>query len=767
MTENDRLLDAFGQIDGEMVIEAGMAGGDGRKRAVFGVLAAALGAAAMVCLLLLGRGGGDAAGDGLTTQGLDSIEELENIFEGTLLTDNLAAAGAEISDIRLEYLESRNITDASGWKKLTFTAQRGAEKMEMICTFNVPEDFSLPGEPTKTVEYCGTTVWLYIRPEGGGEGVEEYNCRALFFRDGVVYDMGFLIYETDSLDMVYEYLDMILDTSDEPEKGGVTDALHPLESLMGFTDYRVTADATPIGATWHFWLTVDGVETCVAETFGPNGSFGVYSVDLDGDGRDELVANDMYEGDGVREVRVFRYADGDFYVGWIDRDHYKELGFKDLDWVHSVSEWYDPAENVFVVENTPGSGEDDRTVTISGTEHLIFRRFANGPYGEHFDPVPLTYDEMEHTDARPVDSVFGYTDYRIGIEHVEKDGFWTEYDVWHFWAEVDGELTCLADVKVDGKAPELYSADIDGDGIPELITNTFGYKVTVYRRASDETRELKESFEFREELKTRAPEGFLRELYDPEQNAFVITVEDYEGEAKILYTETQTGLDFMYEAGNRHVRHCKPQYVTLTKAGAERDEPEDIGDLEPDGSAAAIRAVLAGEEDFMYTKRDGGYIETLNVGRIGETLTPGGTEWFEAAEFAPVDMDGDGTIEAVVRVCREDSGDEYGSVVLRYYAGQVYGYLFYAREFNSLKRDGTFESSWSAANEMLRRLEFDGVCCIDHTVIGTDISYDQRLYYQAGSAGEYEEIWREQREKPDALWYELTDEDIASALPEK
>ncbi len=425
---SEMLLEMIGEIDINEVRTARPPKSHRRRGSGFvwaGIAAAAALAAALVFAVPKSPGR-----DGFTTERIAELENLTDVYDGTLLAENLVAAGAELSDIRLEHREDLDVTDASGWRRLTLTARRGEEKLEMTCTFDVPGDFRLPGEPDKTIEYSGVTVWLYI----SGEGRENTpcSCRVMFIRDGVVYDMELRVRSEDDLETVYGCLDMVLD---------------------------------------------------------------------------------------------------------------------------------------------------------------------------------------------------------------------------------DGE---------DGTAGKAQ----DGTGSGAGPTNTDGTEKTDGTTASD-----------------------------------------------------------------------------------------------PAVAVPSLKAVLAGEKSFLYTDSDGNPIETLTIDAVGEVMTPGGAERFEGTGFTVVDMDGDGTNEAVVHVCRKDGDDGDGCfVVLRYNGGEVNGYMFYARAFYDLKGDGTFCSSDGAANELYRRLEFEGRRCVVRTVVVRDTSYHQTLVYEAGSPEEYDEAVRRQNAKPAAEWFALTEENIGEKL---
>ena len=58
--------------------------------------------------------------------------------------------------------------------------------------------------------------------------------------------------------------------------------------------------------------------------------------------------------------------------------------------------------------------------------------------------------------------------------------------IWRYFAELDGKTQCIAEVfGYTVSEPEVYSKDIDGDGVKELICNcTFGTgakRVYIYR----------------------------------------------------------------------------------------------------------------------------------------------------------------------------------------------------------------------------------------------------------------------------------------------
>ncbi len=762
----DDLLEAIGETDPEYALDAHTQRPAPRKRALWGTAAAGLAAAAVLAAALLGAGIGETPADGgLTTERVSSLEELERLYDGPLLAKALALAGAELSDIQLAHARDVDISDTSGWRSLSLTAERGEERLEMTCTFDVPESFTLPGKPDETLSCGGTDVWLFFGPYEGGQIRMDNACRALFIRGGVVYDMAFDLDGGDGMEMVHEYLELLLAEEEdgaEQDPGGIADALHPLESLMGFQDYKVTVEGDHLSSTWHFWLDLGGVETCVAETFGQVGDFGAYSVDLDGDGTPEVVTNNVY-GDGGTLVRVFRYADGVFSFGEIDRRYYEELGFEELDRFSSVEERYDPERGVFVITNLPGT-EREREVTFPGPEHLLFRRYA-ACQADHFSFRPLSYEELEHTDAKPARELFWQgSDYRIGIEH-------TVYmDIWHFFAG----NRCMAEAQArPGGTPEVYSVELGAGepGVPELVVNEPGGTVKVYVWEDMAVGELALSWAVLDAARAQAPDGNGRvtERFDPETGMFTLTVTDRVS-GEIVYTER-----FAFESGHfrsltfSHSLHGDPDYFTVAPA---EELPGAEPAPDPAEAARALREVLEGEREFRESQYSGELIRMLDMEHIGETLTPGGSAWMGATDFALVDMDGDGAQEAVVRVCGgTDRDSEMGFVVLRWREGEVYGYLFHARAMEELKEDGTFLVSDGASDRSYSRISFDGARLDEHVFLGVSCyedyegflhTWDNRVFYYASSLEDFLEKEAAQEAKAGARWSGLTARDIAS-----
>lgn len=104
--------------------------------------------------------------------------------------------------------------------------------------------------------------------------------------------------------------------------------------------------------------------------------------------------------------------------------------------------------------------------------------------------------------------------------------------IWRYFAELDGKTQCVAEVFGHMVAePEVYSKDIDGDGIKELICNcTFGTgakRVYVYRNNNGVIEQGTLVYDTHDS--SIFPNMYnwgsnaIEETYDPDNNAFIIS----------------------------------------------------------------------------------------------------------------------------------------------------------------------------------------------------------------------------------------------------
>lgn len=87
----------------------------------------------------------------------------------------------------------------------------------------------------------------------------------------------------------------------------------------------------------------------------------------------------------------------------------------------------------------------------------------------------------------------------------------------------------------------------------------------------------------------------------------------------------------------------------------------------------------------------------------------------DVPKFTVVDMDGDGVNEVVLWL-RVNETSDYGTMVLRYQEGKIWGHTFAYRQLCNLRLDGTFDYSGGADNDGSARLVFTKFDCYSEDV---------------------------------------------------
>ena len=154
----------------------------------------------------------------------------------------------------------------------------------------------------------------------------------------------------------------------------------PFTDLLGYDGVAVTEYASYGYRSCTYYAAVDGAWTAIARNYNW-GELEAYTVDLDGDGTEELVCNVM-AGDGARSADVYqRRADG-VYLGTHSAEAFPDF----FNWGVGAS-WseYDPAENCFRLHYCVSEGEEYAEVTYRGMEGLTFAPYTD-PYGDYRSP---------------------------------------------------------------------------------------------------------------------------------------------------------------------------------------------------------------------------------------------------------------------------------------------------------------------------------------------------------------------------------------------
>ncbi len=184
----------------------------------------------------------------------------------------------------------------------------------------------------------------------------------------------------------------------------------------------------------------------------------------------------------------------------------------------------------------------------------------------------------------------------------------------------------------------------------------------------------------------------------------------------------------------------------------------------------AIKAVLLGNAEFFETNEN----EYMDIQQFYDLYRqePGDTP-IEFRQFAIVDMDADGTPEVILSLYIEGGLQPIGYEILHNINGIVYGYSVTFRGFRDLKADGTFSFSSGADNSGFGTGKFTEndmiIDRITYNESGHDSSGNYTVSYfvddEKASEEEFVSAWEKQEEKPDATWYDFTDDNIEKMFP--
>lgn len=180
---------------------------------------------------------------------------------------------------------------------------------------------------------------------------------------------------------------------------------------------------------------------------------------------------------------------------------------------------------------------------------------------------------------------------------------------------------------------------------------------------------------------------------------------------------------------------------------------------------ADLGKILLGNGEFLYVSEASSQPKT--VSDVPALFDPD-DDYMKIWDFAVQDLDGDGNAEVVLSV-QGISGDTGGRLILHQIGNKIYGYRASNKAFGWLKADGTFDyTDPSAAVE-------GGFCFINsfsetgYTIEkitygrGSYIGWDTFVVdHQPATEREYYAAINIQNQKPDAVWYEFTEENIKS-----
>ena len=183
----------------------------------------------------------------------------------------------------------------------------------------------------------------------------------------------------------------------------------------------------------------------------------------------------------------------------------------------------------------------------------------------------------------------------------------------------------------------------------------------------------------------------------------------------------------------------------------------------------AIKAVLQGNAEFFET----GIKKTLNINQLNQAVSLDSKATAKATKFAVIDLDNDGTKEVILWLT-VNGLDYSASEVLHYQSGVVYGYVMWYRSFNELKTDGTFTFSSGAMDSGFGTIKFTDQTCSTDEIVYSESSYDSNnnltvsffIDNKSATQDEFNLAIKNQDEKPNATWYDFTDDNIETVFPD-
>jgi len=193
----------------------------------------------------------------------------------------------------------------------------------------------------------------------------------------------------------------------------------------------------------------------------------------------------------------------------------------------------------------------------------------------------------------------------------------------------------------------------------------------------------------------------------------------------------------------------------------ESDTPANLAALN------SYKAVLLGNAGFLETS----IMKTLNINQLNQAVSSDSTVNVEATRFAVMDLDNDGVMDVILWLS-VNGLDDYGTDILHYQNGVVYGYVMWFRAFNQLKTDRTFSFSSGAMDNGFGTIAFTDKSYSINKITYSQSSYDSNnnltvtffVNNKEATQNEFDSAIQNQSEKPDAAWYDLTEDNIESVL---
>lgn len=210
----------------------------------------------------------------------------------------------------------------------------------------------------------------------------------------------------------------------------------------------------------------------------------------------------------------------------------------------------------------------------------------------------------------------------------------------------------------------------------------------------------------------------------------------------------------------------------INNIAAESKVSADTGTDQPNSMSIEerYRAILLNNGEFVCTDLQN---KGLSIEKIKEAVTDDDSVTVGVSKFAYVDLNNDGVNELVLWIQINGISD-YGFEILRYQEDAVYGYTLPYTAFMDLKTDGTFIFSGGAADTGIGKMRFaESGYTVDklyYSESGYDPDNELEVQYFADGEKcpeeEFNDIMRQQEEKQNIRWYDLTPEGVRSSFGE-
>ena len=290
--------------------------------------------------------------------------------------------------------------------------------------------------------------------------------------------------------------------------------------------------------------------------------------------------------------------------------------------------------------------------------------------------------------------------------------------------------------------PVKYTGNLNETWVSVQIGSEYGYMMSAFL-----SNKLAETYPFNAmRMGIVHTNSWVNLRAEPSTNSEVL-MQMLDGESVVIMGETSS--HWYYVTCNSLAGYVKADYIEYESLSWTRDP-----------ITSDVIEVIAGEKAFWHT----GAGEYIYIQDVGDRYFGGKNVSFPHFAIADVDQDTNDEIILAMTV----GGDEYyGYLVLKSMDSTVWGYEVFYRAMLSLKADGTFSFSSGALDTGFGYTLLDGDQ-IHHISLAESVSsYGNIEYFLNGkeiSETLYRAAVKGQDQKPDVIWYDLTNENLSSML---